>query len=180
VTDGFCVQGIPRAARSLRRAFHQGSDPDARRDTSLAALLSGLALANAGLGVVHGFAAPIGGRFPAPHGAICAAILPYGIEINLRALRARAPQSAALGRYQEVARMLTGRGDATAEEGIAWTRDICQEFGIPSLAAYGVRNEDVPSLVAEAAKASSMKGNPLPLTAEELAEVLTRAVMSDE
>ena len=93
VTDGFCVQGIPLAARSLRRAFHHGHEPEARRDMSLAALFSGLALANAGLGVVHGFAAPLGGRFPAPHGAICAAILPYGMEINLRALRARAPQS---------------------------------------------------------------------------------------
>ena len=176
VTDGFCLQGIPLAARSLRRAFHQGHDPDARRDMSLAALLSGLALANAGLGVVHGFAAPIGGRFPAPHGAICAAILPYGMEINLRALRARAPQSAALGRYQEVARRLTGRGDATAEDAIAWTREICQELEIPPLKAYGMGEQDVPALVADAAKASSMKGNPLVLTPEELAEVLELSI----
>ena len=176
VTDGFCVQGIPLAARSLRRAFHHGHDPEARRDMSLAALFSGLALANAGLGVVHGFAAPLGGRFPAPHGAICAAILPYGMEINLRALRARAPQSAALGRYQEVARMLTGRPDATAEDGIAWTREICQELEIPPLKAYGIGEQDVPALIAEAAKASSMKGNPLALTPEELGEVLTRAI----
>ena len=96
-----------------------GMTRQARRDMSLAALFSGLALANAGLGVVHGFAAPLGGRFSAPHGAICAAILPYGMEMNLRALRARAPQSDALRRYQEVARMLTGRADATAEDGIA-------------------------------------------------------------
>jgi alcohol dehydrogenase class IV len=177
MTDGFCMQGIPLATRSLRRAFHHGGDPEARRDMSLAALFSGLALANAGLGVVHGFAAPLGGRFAAPHGAICAAILPYGMEINLCALRARDPQSVALRRYQEVARMLTGRGDATAEDGIAWTRDLCREFGIPSLAAYGLRNEDVPSLVAEAAKASSMKGNPLALTPEELREVLTRSTV---
>jgi alcohol dehydrogenase class IV len=177
LTDGFCVQGIPLAARSLRRAFHQGHDPEARRDMSLAALFSGLALANAGLGVVHGFAAPLGGRFPAPHGAICAAILPYGMEMNLRALRARDRQSIALGRYQDVGRMLTGRGDATADDGIAWTREICQEFGIPPLAAYDVRNEDVPSLVAEAAKASSMKGNPLVLTPQEFGEILTRAII---
>jgi alcohol dehydrogenase class IV len=177
VTDGFCVQGIPLAARSLRRAFHQGADPKARRDMSLAALFSGLALANAGLGVVHGFAAPLGGRFPAPHGAICAAILPYGMEINLRALRARDPQSVALRRYQEVACMLTGRGDAIAEDGIAWTREICQELEIPPLAFYGVSERDVPELIAEAARASSMKGNPLVLTREELGEVLTRAIV---
>jgi alcohol dehydrogenase class IV len=176
LTDGFCVQGIPLAARSLRQAFHQGNDAEARRDMSLAALFSGLALANAGLGVVHGFAAPIGGRFPAPHGAVCAAILPYGMEMNLRALRARAPQSAALGRYQDVARMLTGRGDAVAEDGIAWTREICREFEIPPLKAYGIGEQHVPDLITEAARASSMKANPLVLTPEELDEVLTRSV----
>jgi alcohol dehydrogenase class IV len=176
MTDGFCAQGIPLVARSLRRAFHQGDDREARRDMSLAALFSGLALANAGLGVVHGFAAPLGGRLPAPHGAICAAILPYGMEINLRALRARAPQSPALGRYQEVARMLTGRRDANAEDGIRWTREICQELEIPPLKAYGMGEQDVPALIAEAAKASSMKGNPLALEPEELEEVLLRSL----
>jgi alcohol dehydrogenase class IV len=145
---------------------------------SLAALFSGLALANAGLGVVHGFAAPLGGRFTAPHGAICAAILPFGMEINLRALRARAPQNAALGRYQDVARMLTGRPGAGAEDAIAWTREICQELEIPPLKAYGIVEQDVPALIAEAAKASSMKGNPLALTPEELQEVMTRSMGS--
>jgi alcohol dehydrogenase class IV len=176
VTDGFCTQGIPLAARSLRRAFHRGDDREARRDMSLAALFSGLALANAGLGVIHGFAAPLGGSFPAPHGAICAAILPYGMEMNLRALRARAPQSAALRRHQEIAAMLTGRADATAEDGVAWTRETCRELEIPALATYGITGHDVPTLVAEAAKASSMKGNPLALTTEELQEVLRRAM----
>jgi len=176
VTDGFCEQGIPLAARSLRRAYNQGKDLEARRDMSLAALFSGLALANAGMGVIHGFAAALGGRFAAPHGAICAAILPYGMEINLRALRARAPQSVALRRYPEVARLLTGRGDATAEDGIAWTREICQELEIPPLKTYGIGEQDVPTLIAEAAKASSMKGNPLALTTEELQEVLRRSM----
>ena len=176
VTDGFCVQGIPLAARSLRRAFHHGDDAAARSDMSLAALFSGLALANAGLGVIHGFAAPLGGRFSAPHGAVCAAILPYGMEINLRALRARAPESVALGRYQGVARMLTGRADATAEDAIRWTRKISKELGIPPLKEYGIGEQDVPLLVAEAAKASSMKANPLVLTSEELQEVLTQSI----
>jgi len=177
VTDGFCVRGIPLAARSLRRAFQEGTNPEARRDMSLAALFGGLALANAGLGVVHGFAAPLGGKFPAPHGAICAAILPYGMEINLRALRARAPQNEALRRYQEVARLLTGRADATAEDGIAWTRAICQDLEIPPLKAYGIGEQDVAALIPEAAKASSMKGNPLALTPEELLEVLMRSIV---
>jgi alcohol dehydrogenase class IV len=176
VTDGFCVQGIPLAARSLRRVFHHGDDAAARSDMSLAALFSGLALANAGLGVIHGFAAPLGGRFLAPHGAVCAAILPYGMEVNLRALRARAPESAALGRYLDVARMLTGRADATAEDAVVWTREVSKELEIPPLKAYGIRDEHVPDLIAEAAKASSMKANPLVLTSEELQEVLTQSI----
>jgi len=176
VTDGFCVQGIPLAARSLRRAFHHGQESEPRHDMALAALLSGMALANAGLGVVHGFAAPLGGRFHAPHGAICAAILPYGMEMNLRALRDRDPRSIALRRYQEVGRMLTGRPGATAEDGISWARAICLEFDIPPLAVYGVSEQDVPELVEESAKTSSMKGNPLVLTPEELRDVLLRSI----
>jgi alcohol dehydrogenase class IV len=176
MVDGFCRQGIPLVARSLRQAFHYGDDRAARRDMSLAALFSGLSLANAGLGVVHGFAAPLGGRYPAPHGAVCAAILPFGMAVNLRVLRARAPENEALGRYQDVARLLTGKADATAEEGIAWVRETCRELNIPPLKAYGIGEPDVPALIAEAAKASSMKANPLPLTPEELAEVLRMSI----
>jgi alcohol dehydrogenase class IV len=176
LTDGFCVEGIRCVARSLRRAFHKGQDLAARRDMSLAALLSGLALANAGLGVVHGFAGPLGGRFPAPHGAICAAILPHGMEINLRALRARAPESQALRRYGEVARILMGRADASAEEAVRWAQEMRQELRIPPLSTYGVSEQDVPELFVQAAKASSMKGNPLALTPEELREVLLRSI----
>ena len=143
---------------------------------ALAALLSGIVLANAGLGVVHGFAGPLGGRFQAPHGAICAAMLASGMEGNLRALRARDPQSTALRRYEEVARLLTGRPSATADDGVAWARETCAEFEIPPLAVYGVSEEDVAGLVAESARTSSMKANPLVLTEEELREVLLRSI----
>jgi alcohol dehydrogenase class IV len=105
--------------------------------------------------------------------------LPYGIEINLRALRARAPQSDALRRYQEVAHMLTGRADAVADEAVAWTREICRELAIPPLSSYGMGEPDVPALIGAAAKASSMKGNPLALTPEELGEVLSMALVGD-
>ena len=176
VTDGFCVQGIPLAARSLRRAFHQGNEPEARRDMSLAALFSGLALANAGLGVVHGFAAPLGGRFPAPHGAVCAAILPYGMEINLRALRARAPQSRCAGPLPGGGANAYGAAGRHRRGRNCWAREICRELEIPPLKAYGIGEQDVPDLIAEAARASSMKGNPLVLTPEELGEILTRAM----
>src|SRR5579871_2640819 len=82
IVDAICVDGIQRVAHSLRRAYHDGTDRDARRDMSLASLFGGLALANAGLGVVHGFASPLGGSWKAPHGALCAAILPHGMAAN--------------------------------------------------------------------------------------------------
>jgi len=176
LTDGFCVEGMRCGSRSLRRAYHNGRDVEARTDMSLASLLGGLALANAGLGVVHGFAAPLGGMFPAPHGAVCAALLPRGMEVNIRALRARTPESESLRRYEEIARLLTGRPNAAAEDGVEWVRAICQELNIPPLSSYGIREADVPVLVEKASRASSIKANPIELTANELGEVLTHAL----
>jgi len=175
LTDAICVDGLSRVARSLRRAFHDGGDRDARREMSLASLFGGLALANAGLGVVHGFAAPLGGGFHAPHGALCAALLPHGMAVNVAALRARAPRHPSLERYAVIARLLTGGNDATADDGIAWVRALCAEFGIPALRAWGVAEADLPGIAEKAARASSMKGNPLPLTTEELIAALGAA-----
>jgi alcohol dehydrogenase class IV len=176
MTDLYCVEGIRAAATALPRAFDNGSDVKARRAMAWASLLGGLALANAGLGAVHGFAAPIGGMFPAPHGAICAAILPHAMAINLRALRARAPQSPALGRYDEVARLLTGRPHATASDAVRFAADLCRRFEIPSLAAYGIGAADISTLAEKAARASSMQANPIVLSPEELREILTLAL----
>src|SRR5206468_727769 len=113
MTDALCVDGIQRAARHLPRACANGADVEARENMSLVGLFGGLALANAGLGVVHGFAAPIGGMYEAPHGAVCAAILPHGMEANIRALGERASDHASLVRYREIARTVTGDQDAT-------------------------------------------------------------------
>lgn len=175
-TDALCTEGIRRAARSLRRAYHDGHDAAAREDLAIASLFSGLALANAGLGAVHGLAAPIGGMFPAPHGAVCAALLPAVMAANLNAARARQPGSEILSRYEEVARLLTDRPTATAEDGITWVRQLVTELQIPALGAYGLERTDLPELVGKAAKASSMKANPLPLTDDELSAVLTETL----
>lgn len=176
MTDALCVEGIRRAARSLRRACEHGTDAAAREDMALASLLGGLALANAGLGAVHGFAAPIGGMFPAPHGAVCAALLPGVMAANIRALRERAPDSPALRRYEEVARLLTGRVQATAEDGAAWTAELCQALEIPPLRVWGLAEADVAAVVEKARQASSMKANPVSLTEVELRHVLAGAL----
>jgi len=176
ITDALAREGIPRIARSLLRAFARGHDAAAREDLSLAALLGGVALANGGLGAAHGFAAPIGGAFAAPHGAICAALLPAVIDVNVRALRLRAPGSPALGRYEEVARLVTGERDAGVAEGMGWLRDLCAALRIPPLGAYGVSERDVPALVERAATASSMQANPVVLTTDELTEIVLRSL----
>jgi alcohol dehydrogenase class IV len=174
--DALCVEGIERAARSLRVAFADGRNVAAREDMSLASVLGGMALANAGLGAVHGLAGPIGGMFSAPHGAVCAALLPQVMEKNLAALQSRAPGSHALRRYEEVARLLTGNPTASAREGVGWVRELVSELNIPPLRAYGISAPDAEELIARAAKASSMKANPIALTPEELRDIIMQAL----
>ena len=97
------------------------------------------------------------------------------MEINVEALRARAPASPALRRYEEVARLLTGRSHATAEDGVQWIAALCRRLEIPQLTAYGVTDADFAELAAKAAKASSMQANPIVLTPQELHEIVRRA-----
>jgi alcohol dehydrogenase class IV len=176
VTDALCRDGIARVARSLRAAFDDGRDDQARENMALASLFGGLALANAGLGAVHGLAGPIGGILPAPHGAICAALLPHVMEINLAALRQRQPTADALNRYEMVARLLTGNETAVADDGVAWVRALVAHLQIPPLSRLGLMPAHTPDLVEKAANASSMKANPVALTRYELVDILARAL----
>jgi alcohol dehydrogenase class IV len=176
LTDAVAREGLRRASGALRRAFQNGDDMDARTDMSIASLCGGLALANAKLGAVHGFAAPLGGMFPIPHGEACARLLAPVTQVNVRALRARAATSPALARYDEVARILTGSPAARAEDAAAWLRDLVDEVQIPQFGAYGVTEADVPRVVEPARRASSMQGNPIALTDDELREILRAAL----
>ena len=177
MTDAICGDGLRRAARSLRVAFEKGPKAiSARKDMAAASLFGGMALANAGLGAVHGFAGPIGGMFLAPHGAICAALLPHVMEANLRAMRQREPKNAAISRYYWVARLLTQQPRATADAGVDWVRKLIADFQIPPLRAYNITHEHTNDLVEKAAKASSMKANPIVLTPEELSHILESAL----
>ncbi len=176
LTDGLCGEGLRRAARSLRLAFNDGQNKSARENMAAASLFGGLALANAGLGAVHGLAGPIGGGFTAPHGAVCAALLPHVMDTNLRALWQRAPASEALRRYDQVARWLTGNPGAAGDDGVKWVRELVADLQIKPLGLHGIRAEHVADLVARAANASSMKANPIALTPEELTEILRAAI----
>lgn len=176
ITDALCREGIRRASGALKRAFHNGLDAEAREEMAVVSLFGGLALANARLGAVHGFAAPIGGMYNAPHGAACAALLPHVMEVNIQALRKRDPQGEALRRYEEIARLVTHIARPTPEDGVMWIRDLCSGLRTPPLATYGVQRSDFPTLIERATNASSMKGNPITLTPAELKEILDRAL----
>lgn len=176
MTDALCREGMRRAGRSLRRAYEQGDDAVAREDMALTSLFGGLALANAKLGAVHGFAGPLGGMFPGPHGAICARLLPYVMAVNVRALQERSPGSEALRRYNEIARILTRSDQATADDGVAWVQELCQALQVASLAAYGMTPADLTVVIEKASAASSMQGNPIKLAPDEMREILTRAL----
>jgi alcohol dehydrogenase class IV len=176
LTDALCLEGMRRAARSLRRAYENGADQSARADMALASLFGGLALANAKLGAVHGFAGLLGGMFNAPHGAVCAALLPHVLAVNVHALGKRQPQSEFLQRYDKIAQLLTGRPNATAQDGVAWVQALCQDLQVPPLSTYGLTKADFPDLIEKARRASSMQGNPIALTTEELAEILDQAL----
>jgi alcohol dehydrogenase class IV len=175
LTDSLAREGLRRASLGLRRAYADGADVEARTDTALCSLLGGIALANAKLGAVHGFAGVIGGTLDIPHGMACAALLAPVVEANVRALRSRQPYDPALTRYEEAARLLTGHRNASVEDGIAWIRETLTLLAVPGLSAHGLRPEHADDIIAQAAKASSMQGNPVVLDEDELHMILVEA-----
>jgi alcohol dehydrogenase class IV len=174
-TDAYAAEGLRRAARALRTAYEHGDDPGAREEMALVSLFGGISLANAKLGAVHGLAGVIGGMVEAPHGAICAALLAPTVETNLRALRDRAPNSPGLHRYAHAARLLTGRDLATTDDGVRWLRDTVGALSIPGLGAIGMQPGHHREVAAKAAQSSSMRGNPVALTQDDLLAVLAAA-----
>eukprot|EP01032_Pedospumella_encystans_P009805 gene9805-11513_t len=148
--DALAKEGIVRASRSLRDAVADGAtNLEAREDMAVASVMGGLCLANAKLGAVHGFAAVLGGRFEnAPHGAICACLLPFVFEKNAQCLQEKAATGnegsllhysvrldalVKLVRFQEVSRMMTGNSTADVAEGVRWLHGLMRDINIPSL-----------------------------------------------
>ena len=174
-TDAVAAEGLRRGARALRTAYEHGEDRAAREEMALCSLFGGIALANAKLGAVHGVAGVVGGMVDAPHGAVCAALLAPVVEANVRALRERAPAAPGLRRYAEVARLLTGRDGATVGDAVAWLRGTVAALDVPPLGAVGLRRAQYAEVATKAARSSSMQGNPVRLTEEELVTVLHAA-----
>ncbi len=175
LTDAFCRDGIRLAARSLRTAWERGS-PESRYDMALTSLYGGLALANAKLGAVHGFAGPLGGMIAAPHGAVCARLLSIVCDVNIRALRDRDPNSLALQRYDEIGQILTGDSSSDGTAAVTELQYLSDDMQIPGLSSYGLSTDDIPALIEKAGRSSSMKGNPITLTSAELESIITQAL----
>ena len=171
MTDALAIKGVELAARSLRRAFNDGTDLDAREDMAMAAMISGVTLTNAGLGAVHGFAAPLGASFPVPHGTVCAALLPWVIRANVHAADDRLK-----GRYRDVARAFGFDGGTGVDRLIDETARLVKDLAIPALREFGIEEKHVPEQVALAKKASSMRFNPVPLSDGALSEILLSGI----
>jgi alcohol dehydrogenase class IV len=170
MTDALALPGIKMAARGLRTLAESKPTVASQESMALASLWGGIVLANAGLGAVHGLVAPLGGRCAIPHGIGCACLLVETVKANLAALRARAPQSPALERYQKIARRLSFGTPEELVEGLARLRTL---LGVGTLAAHGVTADDIGPIV-KAARGGSMKYNPIELRDEEL-EGIVRA-----
>ena len=176
LTDGLCREGLKKVARALPRAYTKGNDLAAREDMAMASLFGGLALANAGLGAIHGFAGPLGGMFNAPHGLVCATLLPAVFATNIQAMEERAAESPALAKYREVARIITGSMNADLSGGLQWINDLSMQMLVPGLEDFGITESDFPAIVEKAKNASSMKGNPIQLTDGELTDILATSL----
>ena len=179
LTDAFALTGIRAAARGLEAAWEDPLDEEARENMALASLLGGICLANAGLGAVHGFAAPLGALFPIPHGIACAAMLVPVIEGNLEAARGTAVEDRVWSRFARVAVALTGRAASdrllTVEAGLDFLRELTRRLRLPRLGAFGVGEAEVEAVVA-GARGSSMRYNPVDLADAELADILRSAL----
>jgi alcohol dehydrogenase class IV len=167
--DMLCREGMTRISRSLVKAWRNGNDENAREDMAMASLLGGMALANVKLGAVHGFAGPLGGMHPVPHGTVCASLMPAVIEMNIEAIKER---NGDLSKYEKLAKILTANSQAKPEDNIGWAKDLVSELRIPPLSSFGLTETDFPELVQKSKVSSSMKGNPVELNEEQLTRIL--------
>ena len=179
ITDALALKGVALAAPALPRAFANGSDLDAREDMAMAALLSGITLANVGLGAVHGFAAPACANYPIPHGSLCAVLLSHVVSANATALKAESAEHPCLQKYEAIGRALTAdenlRGPSAIDAGISFLSDLVDRLNIAGLRDFGFKPDGFAELVGLARKSSSMRYNPTVLSDEVLLEILQKA-----
>ncbi|MBI5481573.1 MAG: iron-containing alcohol dehydrogenase [Deltaproteobacteria bacterium] len=187
LTDALAVQGIPLALRGLRALADGAATPATAEGLALAALYGGMAVANAGLGAAHGLVAPLGGLLEVTHGVGCAALLPSVMLVNVAALRAAAPESPALRRYDEVAGIVLGatesrggpglperapkRAPASVERAARTIAGLRRRLGLPGMAEIGIPADRIGPLLQEC-RGGSMRANPVVLDDADLERIL--------
>jgi len=173
-TDTLALEGIRAVNRSLLRSFTHGDDINARSDMSFAALTSGICLANAGLGAVHGLAGTIGAIYDIPHGVVCGTLMSVANEMNVRELRKRGGDEAALVKYAVMGRIFadaTGKNDSYyVDFFLDYLNAVTYRLDLPKLSRYGIGINELPAISLE----SDVKNNPVPLSSEQFEEILTR------
>ncbi len=178
MTDALARSGIEAFRDGFWAAWEQQADAaEARARLAYASMISGITLAQTGLGSVHGMASPLGAYFPAPHGVVCGTLVAEATEMNIRALHEREPDDIALQKYADVGRLLSPEPLPDAEAALAdlveRLRQWTERLHLPKLSRYGMRPKDLDRVAAHSG-GSSMKTNPLVLTADELKAVLQR------
>lgn len=174
LTDALARSGM-MAARDALPALHRQQSAAARAQMAYASLTSGICLAQAGLGAVHGLASPLGAFFPIPHGVVCGTLVASATESNIAALEARDPGNPALPKYAEIGRRFAMQKGLDGPDArrflVACLRRWEEELELPRLSAYGIGTGDLARIVA-ASRGSSMKTNPIILSDTELTQIL--------
>lgn len=173
--DSICIKGIGLVANSLLPAYLDGNNELSRNNMSLASLFSGIALANAGLGAVHGIAGALGGLFEIPHGVACAAILPYVFQENIKGIIKREGLAEGIKKYVIISQILTNSNEKneikSIEKGVDYLKELKRKLKIPSLSNFGIKKDDVPSII-KMCGGTSMKTNPVLLSDDEIENIL--------
>lgn len=175
ITDALAQEGLRRVATSLPQAFHEGANPEPRTDMAMASYLSGITLANAGLGLVHGFASSIGGYFSIPHGVICSSLMSAANKVTVRKLRQEKMNEHALTKYATIGKMFSNEEKRSDEYYTDYLLEVIEmwqdQMKIPGLSPYGV----TPAAYEKIVNSTDNKNNPVRLGKEEMVEVLEMA-----
>ena len=175
-TDALAESGLKAVREGLFAWYENGENAaTGRARMAYAALLSGVCLAQTGLGAVHGLASPLGAFFPVPHGVVCGTLVGAATRANLTALRERDPDHPSWCKYARAGELLHGRHYPSIEEAHAALLTLLDEWterlALPRLNAYGIQESDFARIVAHS-RGSSMKTNPLVLSDAEIQSIL--------
>ncbi len=171
-SDSICEKAMQLAFQALPVVMKQPDNKQARGNMAYAAFISGIALASAGLGTVHGFASSVGGRFQIPHGIICGSLLPETTRLTIDQLSSENPEHPSLKKYEKTGRMLTSHTHETSRKLVDVLIETLSEwtanFNLPKFGTFGMSEKDIDEIVEQ----TGQKNNPCKLKKEYLVKIL--------